>query len=604
MMTDNGKKWWETMVSGRLCVRIAVGVGSALLLIAIFSSTRTQSPVQYGTNTAQPERSAHQNSKARLHKGPLPVPVDVHGVKVPAVPATELPDLVEYNMDDQGMVQTGLDRVVPVVANIPAIVHLVWCGQRFFEFKHYLSVKSITRLLRTDKMIIHYEVAPQIDQLFYHQWIEDIAHDFPFLHMEQIQPQDAEVCTSDSRDTRLSIIMRYLAGEGGFYVGENTWLLKLATENRMVDMFYSMNPTDQDGFMAVKPGIPSNVTYEGILADPLYNTKKAECTSLSQFYQGATDPDCLIVKGTGFDSFFPFQIWELDDDFGRLSRRIFYGNETIPKPVPSYDELVPNIGHMIWLGGGNMDFVFYLSALSMLYVMEVDTVYIHGDKEPAGEYWPLLKTNPRIQFVVRPQPTIIYQGPIEWYYRALMSDILRVDIMIKYGGIYCDTDAIWVKPLSKEDYGYEAVASYDWVDWSYPYPDSVNFGLSYGKRNAPFWRIFRDSMRKLHNDVHGFTGVMMPYKLLEKYPHLLRIDRRLAVICYKFRCHPTWVKNYHDENNDHVNSGTIPNWREDVHAFHWTHPNPPEYANKTALLAAEGMFAEIGKFVLGKAGLL
>jgi len=67
------------------------------------------------------------------------------------------------------------------------------------------------------------------------------------------------------------------------------------------------------------------------------------------------------------------------------------------------------------------------------------------------------------------------------------------------------------------------------VTHSYPFPDIVNFGVSYGKKNAPFWRIFRDSMRTLHNEHPGFTGVSMPYKLLEKYPHLLRIDRRLAV---------------------------------------------------------------------------
>ena len=36
-----------------------------------------------------------------------------------------------------------------------------------------------------------------------------------------------------------------------------------------------------------------------------------------------------------------------------------------------------------------------------------------------------------------------------------MSDIIRVDIMIKYGGIYTDTDAIWVKKLTHEDRGYE-----------------------------------------------------------------------------------------------------------------------------------------------------
>ena len=107
--------------------------------------------------------------------------------------------------------------------------------------------------------------------------------------------------------------------------------------------------------------------------------------------------------------------------------------------------------------------------------------------------------------------------------------------MIKYGGVYTDTDAIWVKPLSTEERRYDAVASYDWVDWSWPFPDSVNFGVSYGKRTAPFWRIFRESMRRLRNDIHGFTGVMMPYKLLEKYPHLLRIDRHLQVIT-DFKC--------------------------------------------------------------------
>jgi hypothetical protein len=123
----------------------------------------------------------------------------------------------------------------------------------------------------------------------------------------------------------------------------------------------------------------------------------------------------------------------------------------------------------------------------------------------------------------------VYQGNIPPWWAALQSDIIRVDLMIKYGGIYTDTDAIWVRGLTDEERGYDAVASYDWVDWSWPFPDSVNFGISYGKRTAPFWRIFRDSMRRLRNDIHGFTGVMMPYKLLEKYPHLLHIDRRLQV---------------------------------------------------------------------------
>ena len=55
---------------------------------------------------------------------------------------------------------------------------------------------------------------------------------------------------------------------------------------------------------------------------------------------------------------------------------------------------------------------------------------------------------------------------------------------------------------------------------------------------------------------------------------------------------------------DHVTDNSIPNWKKDVHAFHWTHPNPKEYANETTLLASTGLFADIGKFVLKEAGLL
>ena len=56
-------------------------------------------------------------------------------------------------------------------------------------------------------------------------------------------------------------------------------------------------------------------------------------------------------------------------------------------PRPCTDELVPNIGHMVWLGGGRMDYVFYLSVLSVLYVAKVDRLYIHGDQPPAGDLW-------------------------------------------------------------------------------------------------------------------------------------------------------------------------------------------------------------------------
>ena len=76
------------------------------------------------------------------------------------------------------------------------------------------------------------------------------------------------------------------------------------------------------------------------------------------------------------------------------------------------------------------------------------------------------------------------------------------------------------------------------------------------------------------------------------------------VICYHSRCHPTYVDDYHNMSKDHVNMRYLENWREDVHAFHWTFPDPPELFNRTTVEQSTGMFADIGRYVLTKAGLM
>jgi len=101
-------------------------------------------------------------------------------------------------------------------------------------------------------------------------------------------------------------------------------------------------------------------------------------------------------------SLYPKDIWTLDSDVGRQLRLAFYGRPDVVRPLPSYDRLAPNIGHVIWVGGGKMSFVFFVGVLSMLYVAKLDVVYVHGDKPPTGEYWDLLiQTRQNIQFVLR-----------------------------------------------------------------------------------------------------------------------------------------------------------------------------------------------------------
>jgi hypothetical protein len=48
-------------------------------------------------------------------------------------------------------------------------VHFLWCGDRWFEFKHYLSVMSVRRAIQPDKIYIHFENEPKIDRVYYNQ---------------------------------------------------------------------------------------------------------------------------------------------------------------------------------------------------------------------------------------------------------------------------------------------------------------------------------------------------------------------------------------------------------------------------------------------------
>ena len=64
-----------------------------------------------------------------------------------------------------------------------------------------------------------------------------------------------------------------------------------------------------------------------------------------------------------------------------------------------------------------------------------------------------------------------------------------------------------------------------------------------------------------------YNGLMMPYKLYEQYPELVKIERKLQVICFNFKCHPVFLPGYHDENIHHLNGANF-DWKE-VRVFYW-----------------------------------
>ena len=137
-----------------------------------------------------------------------------------------------------------------------------------------------------------------------------------------------------------------------------------------------------------------------MLADGLLRTERLTCSTVADYVRANVNSSCVVVDPS--TSLFPRDIWELDDSFGRLARTVFYGTPVIRRAEPRYDDQpIPNIAHLVWLGGAQMDFMFYLCVVSVIYVARVDAVYIHGDVPPTGLYWDLIKDHPKLHLIYR-----------------------------------------------------------------------------------------------------------------------------------------------------------------------------------------------------------
>lgn len=108
--------------------------------------------------------------------------------------------------------------------------------------------------------------------------------------------------------------------------------------------------------------------------------------------------------------------------------------------------MIPNILHYVHLseGGRPWQLHHYLSVKSAVERSGVENITVWMDEEPTGEWWN--KTVPMVQLEFIEPPTEIYGKPITQL--AHKSDVLRLQILIEHGGIYVDTDVIFLKPFT------------------------------------------------------------------------------------------------------------------------------------------------------------
>lgn len=162
------------------------------------------------------------------------------------------------NEPEESLLRNSKDKLSSDLA--PNNVFFVWCGKRWFEFRHYLSVISVIKNLDPDNIYFYYDNYPIMDHWIYNNWISYIKSDFPFFKIIEMK----SACLGHKNYNR-DWIKNRLSELGGIFMGENSFLTFYPLSLRKYEFIDAMNFEEQTGFLLGKNNLPGRRTFTELL---------------------------------------------------------------------------------------------------------------------------------------------------------------------------------------------------------------------------------------------------------------------------------------------------------------------------------------------------
>ena len=207
----------------------------------------------------------------------------------------------------------------------------------------------------------------------------------------------------------------------------------------------------------------------------------------------------------------PTDINTMRSTFGQIARRLYYDTDSpAVKPrdygVPGAGKyVVPNIVHFVWNTLDEFKFHHYLSALGALRYQKPDQILFHiSDKRPDGGWWYDFKKEAGdvLRIVYRDKSITTISNQVE---------MIRIEVLLKHGGIYVDTDAMIVRNM-------DAIRHYNFsigMDIN-----GLNNGIILSAPESPFLQIYYESYKHLGNR-NSSTEL---HRLASEHPDLIHIE--------------------------------------------------------------------------------
>ncbi len=173
--------------------------------------------------------------------------------------------------------------------------------------------------------------------------------------------------------------------------------------------------------------------------------------------------------------------------------------------------MIPKIIHFINIGSRPFSFIHFLAIYTAWKVNPSATIYMHMTDEPLGEWWQKAKPLCTINNVDRIES--VFGNPIS--NPAHMADVIRLNMLEKFGGIYLDLDVVCINP-------FDALLENDFVMGVEPDSGLCN-AVILADQNSAFLNRWKDNYRNFDTKRWNYHSVILPWKMSQEMSDQIRI---------------------------------------------------------------------------------
>jgi hypothetical protein len=174
--------------------------------------------------------------------------------------------------------------------------------------------------------------------------------------------------------------------------------------------------------------------------------------------------------------------------------------------------------------------VYYLCLASCLQVNRPEAVFFYYHHEPYGRYWDLVKD--RLRLVrVEPAPVVArhrYRDRYVARFRyAHHSDFIRLEQVVRHGGIYADIDTIFVRPFPPELHDHAFVLGCEddvWDESLGARRPSLCNAVIMSRPGAEFGRRWLAAMEAAFDGSWSAHSTGLPFRLSQDHPRLIHVE--------------------------------------------------------------------------------